>query len=326
METIFADLAQADQPGACVAVVQDGALAWSAAYGLADVRDRRACTTRTCFRLASVTKQLTAMAVLLLAEEGRLASDWPIGRLVDRLPDYAAEVTIHQLLCHTAGLVDYEDLLPAERTEQILDAEVAQILPRTAEQGRYFAPGSAYRYSNTGYVLLALAAEQASGQPFAAVLRERIFAPLGMTTALAYVRGGPEVAERAYGHSWIGSAWQVTDQSVTSATLGDGGVYASVEDLACWLAALDRGAIGQAATRQAAWSAWASTPEGEGYGYGWKIATHRGEPLIRHSGTTMGFRSATIRLPQRGISVAVLLNRSVADPTGLALQVADRFA
>lgn len=306
-------------PGASAAVLRDGRIVARASYGMAERETGRRCTTTTNFRLASVSKQFTAMAILLLAERNRLTLDDPIGDWLPELPGYAHPVTVRQLLTHTSGLVDYEDQIPAKRTEQVRDGEIPAMLPRDASAGLYSAPGIAYRYSNTGYVLLALLAERIVDAPFPDLLRDLIFAPLGMRRTLAYTPKGPPVPERAYGYTALADGWERTDQSVTSATLGDGGVYSSVEDLVRWLAALDNAAIARPETLAAAWTPWARTPDGQGYGFGWFIGEHRGETLIHHDGTTIGFRNAIVRIPSRRIAAVVLTNRSAADPTALAL-------
>jgi CubicO group peptidase (beta-lactamase class C family) len=240
------------------------------------------------------------------------------------LPGYAHAVTIRQLLTHSSGLADYENCIPADHPTQIQDAQVPALLPADPQHGLFFVPGAGYRYSNTGYVLLALIAARVAGMPFPALLQQRIFAPLGMASSLAYCADGPPVPERAYGHTWDGSTWQCTDQSSTSATLGDGGIYASARDLARWLAALEEGLLLQPASLRAAITPWIATDDGRHYGFGWFIGEHRGGALVHHDGTTVGFRTAIVRLPERRRAAIVLTNRTHADPTRLALALLDR--
>jgi CubicO group peptidase (beta-lactamase class C family) len=322
---LLADVDRADTPGIAAAIVQRGELVAQVACGMADLATGRACTPTTNFRLASVTKQLTAAVILLLAETGRVQLDAPIGHVLPEIPPYASSVTIRQLLTHTSGLADYEDLLPVDRRTQVGDAEIPALLPADPLQGLYFAPGTGYRYSNTGYVLLALLAERAADLAFPELLRTRIFAPLGMRTTLAFVAGGPPVPERAYGYSEQNGSWLMTDQSVTSATLGDGGVYSSATDLACWLAAIDEGALLRPETWRAAFTPWAATDDGRQYGFGWFLGQHRGELLVQHDGTTIGFRSAVARLPEQRLAALVLTNRTHAEPMALALKLLDGY-
>src|SRR5262249_48472975 len=156
----------------------------------------------------------------------------PIRHWLPELPEATQPVTLRHLLTHTGGLVDYEDSV-ADDAPQVHDADVLKIL---ATQNRvYFPAGSSYRYSNSGYSLLSLVVARASGRTFAEFLRDRIFQPLGMNQTLAFEDGISTVPLRAFGYSANpgapGATWARTDQSSTSAVLGDGGVYSSIDDL-----------------------------------------------------------------------------------------------
>ena len=304
-------------PGASVLVVRDGEVVLEKSYGLAELETRRRATPRTAYRLASVTKAFTAAAVLLLAADGALALDDPVRRWLPELPDDAAgAVTLRHLLTHTSGVVDYEDLMPAGTTVPLRDADVLRLL--SGERRTCFAPGSDYRYSNSGYALLALVVERASGQSFQAFLARRIFRPLGMTGAVAHVEGESVVAERAYGYSYEDGHWVRTDQSMTSAVLGDGGIYASIEDLARWDAAWNDDRLLPAAARAAALAPATRTDEAEvAYGYGWRITGD----TVWHSGETIGFRNVVVRWPGARTSVVVLTNRNDPEPYRTALAI-----
>lgn len=306
-------------PGAAVLVLRDGEPVARRGYGLADLESGTAVGPGTRFRLASVSKQFTAAAILLLAQDGRLALEDPVAKWLPSLPPAARGVTLRHLLTHTSGLVDYEDLMAADTTVQVHDADVLRLLE--GADRLYFAPGSDYRYSNSGYALLALVVGRASGRDFASFLRERIFAPLGMRGAVAFEDGVSQVAERAYGYSFEGGRWLRTDQSSTSAVLGDGGIYASIDELAKWDAALYDDRLLSDASRSAAFSV--QTPvrdeaDVEGYGYGWRI---HGDALW-HSGETIGFRNVIVRWPKERLAVVVLSNRNDPEPYGLALKIA----
>ncbi|HEX7990595.1 MAG TPA: serine hydrolase domain-containing protein, partial [Stenotrophomonas sp.] len=222
-------------PGASVLVLKDGQPAFRRSYGLAVLEDGTAVTPASNFRLASVSKQFTAAAILLLAEDGKLGIDDPLKKWLPSLPAVADTMTLRQLLSHTSGLLDYEELMDPADTRQVHDADVLQLLQK--ENRTYFTPGSDYRYSNSGYALLALVVGKASGSDFASFLRQRVFLPLGMANTYAHQDGVDEVPNRVYGYSQIDGRWQRTDQSTTSAVLGDGGIYSSIDDLAKWDAA-----------------------------------------------------------------------------------------
>lgn len=311
---------QGQVPGASVLVLRDGHPLLRRGYGLAVVETGEAASAQTNYRLASVTKQFTAAAVLLLAQDGKLGLDDPIKRWLPSLPKAADAITIRQILSHQSGLIDYEDVMPASfdaDQRQMHDLDVLHVLE--AQDRTYFAPGQGYRYSNSGYALLALTVQRASGRSFADFLRDRIFLPLGMRDTVAYERGVSEVAHRAYGYSDEQGRWVRTDQSSTSAVLGDGGIYSSIDDLAKWDAALYDDRPLSEASRTLAFTAHTPTDLADvRYGYGWRIT---GETLW-HSGETMGFRNVIVRWPQRRLTVVVLSNRNEPEPYRLALAIA----
>ena len=305
-----------DVPGASVLVMRGGAPALQRAYGLADLETRTPATPDTNYRLASVTKQFTAAAVLLLAEQGKLQLDESVRKWLPSLPEATQGATLRHLLTHTSGLIDYEEFV-ADDAPQVHDADVLRLLEN--QDRIYFAPGSAYRYSNTGYALLALIVAKASGQPFATFLRERIFAPLGMNATVAFEQGVSTVERRAYGYTAAGNSWKRTDQSSTSAVLGDGGIYSSISDLAKWDAALNDNRLLRAESRALAFTPATHTENPSiDYGMGWRIT---GETLW-HSGETRGFRNVIIRYPERKVTVIVLTNRNDPEPYALARTIA----
>ncbi len=223
---------------------------------------------------------------------------------------------------------------------QIRDDEVLGLLEK--ETQGLFTPGTSWAYSNSGYVLLGLVAARAAGRPFGEVLSERIFAPLGMTRTLAYEKGKNDVPDRAYGHTKDPAGFRETDQSSTSATLGDGGVYSCLEDLATWDEALRTSALLSKAEMAPALTpvrladgsepVWPRGQEGGdnlypgrpvAYGFGWFLDPWQGRKRAWHHGETMGFRSIVERFPQDGVSVIVLANRGDLDLKSLALGIAD---
>ncbi|MGH8082391.1 MAG: serine hydrolase domain-containing protein, partial [Lysobacter sp.] len=322
VDALMADYSGAG-PGASVLVLRDGQPLLRRGYGKAVVETDVAANSQTNYRLASVTKQFTATAVLLLAQDGTLSLDDPIKRWLPSLPASADAITIRQILSHMSGLIDYEDVMSASfdaDQNQMHDIDVLRVLE--GQNRGYFAPGQGYRYSNSGYALLALTVQRASGQSFASFLRERIFLPLGMRDTVAYERGVSEVAHRAYGYSFEGGRWLRTDQSSTSAVLGDGGIYSSIDDLAKWDAALYDERLLSDASRKLAFTAHTLTDLADvGYGYGWRIT---GETLW-HSGETMGFRNVIVRWPQRRLTVVMLTNRNDPEPYRKALEIAQLY-
>jgi CubicO group peptidase (beta-lactamase class C family) len=273
----------------------------------------------------------------MLVREGRLRYEDTLTAIFPDFPDYGRGITVRHLLQHTSGLADYEDLmppvdpsLPVEQA-QVDDAGVLDLLK--AQPAGWFVPGALWRYSNSGYVLLGLIIEKVSGRSFRTFVKERIFAPLRMDNTVAFVRGRNAVKDRAFGYTKDGGGWRFTDQSRTSATLGDGGVYSSLYDLSLWDEALRRNLIIGAEEMKAALapvrvkSKGPIGPDGRpaDYGFGWFLNPWDGHPRMWHHGETVGFRTAIQRFTADGLTVIVLANRSDVDATEMALKVAGYF-
>jgi CubicO group peptidase (beta-lactamase class C family) len=315
VDALLSDYA-GDAPGASVLVLRDGEPVVRASYGLADLEAGTPTTPETNYRLASMTKQFTAAAVLLLAEDGSLTLDDRAREWLPSLPQAADEVTIRHLLTHTSGLIDYEDVIPRTFIAQLHDADVLRLLE--TQDRTYFPPGTDYRYSNSGYALLARIVQGASGKTFPAFLRERIFQPLGMTGTVAHEEGISTVNHRAFGYTEWEGWWNLTDQDPTSAVLGDGGIYSSIDDLAKWDAALYDSRLLQPSSLQQAFTPATKTNDPRvQYGYGWRIT---GETLW-HSGESIGFRNVIVRYPKRHMTVVVLTNRNEPEPYPLVEQI-----
>lgn len=318
VDRVFADYSGADVPGAAVMVIRDGEPVLARGYGLARLDEGVAVTPATNFRLASVTKQFTATAILMLVDRGALSLDDTLRQHFPQYPPFADGITIRHLLQHTSGIEDYEPLYGDPFPEQIRDRGVMELL--SATDGTYFEPGSEYRYSNSAYAILATLIEDLSGQSFADFLDDNIFAPLGMRNTVAFVKGDTDVVNRAYGYVVNDGEVEFADQSSWSAVLGDGGVYSSLEDLLTWDRALYDNDLLPAALWAAAW-----TPGHENYGFGWRIDEYGGHRRIHHSGSTSGFRNFMQRFPDLGLTIIVLTNRAAPDVQPLAEKVADLY-
>jgi CubicO group peptidase (beta-lactamase class C family) len=358
IETIFAPIVAPNSPGFAVLILKDGQKLFERGYGLRDLHTATKIDPRTNFRLASCSKQFTAMAIMLLVHDGKLRYDQKLTDVFPDFPAYGKSISVRNLLNHTAGLQDYEILMEDEQKgtkgrwtddHQIQDSEVLTLLERT-DHGM-FPPGTQWYYSNSAYVVLGLIVAKVSGQPFPEFLRQRIFAPLKMDHTIAHVKGQNEVLNRAYGHTKEGNTWQQTDQSSTSATLGDGGIYSSLEDLAKWDEALRTNKLLSQEEMQPAltpvtlpatsangdtqprWPANSDRPEGTpvSYGFGWFLDPYRTHLRTWHYGETVGFHSYIVRFgtglhdDRMGVTVIVLCNRTDISPESLALQIADVF-
>jgi CubicO group peptidase (beta-lactamase class C family) len=341
IDALFASV-DAKSPGAAVLVIKDGKPIFQRGYGVTDLRSLHKIDEHTNFRLASVTKQFTAMAAMLLVHEGKLHYDETLTDVFPEFPAYGKKITIRNLLNHTSGLIDYEDLMarqyrntPDDQIPQIHDAGVLALLEK--ESTTKFPPGSRWAYSNSGYCILAMVVQKISGEPFGDFLRDRIFKPLEMANTLAYEKGKNEVTNRAYGHTKESDGWHETDQSSTSATLGDGGVYTSLVDMARWDAALREHTLLSEQEMQPALAAVqpTSAPAEENghsvsYGFGWFVDPYfvdpyKGHTRMWHYGETAGFRTSIQRFLKDNLTVVVLCNRADLRAPGLALRVADLY-
>ncbi len=319
---------QGDAPGASLLVIQDGKPVVRRAFGYADLEHHVQATPETDYRLASMTKQFTAASILLLRQDGKLSLDDSVRKWLPELPQSDQAITIDDMLRHASGLIDYEDLIPSGTKGQVSDTDVLKLLSK--ESRLYFSPGTSYRYSNSGYVLLGLIVERASGESLPQFLKDRIFDPLHMAHTLMYEHGhGPEVPNRAYGYSMIGGKWVQTDQDTTSATRGDGGIYSNIDDLMKWDAALYDNRLLNDESRKLAFSPHNKVigeTDVDWYGYGWRLHhdQSRGDE-IWHSGESIGFRNVILRWPKQHLTVILLSNRDDPQPYDTARKIAALF-
>jgi len=337
VDALFSTFTTPREPGCAVLVVKDGQPVFKKGYGVTDLRTFHAITPATNFRLASLTKEFTATAIMLVVHDGQLHYDDSLTHIFPDFPAYGRAITVRQMLNHTSGLIDYEDLLaqkysgvPDDKIPQIRDADVLELLKQ--QSTTKFPPGTRWEYSNSGYVVLAMVVEKVSGMSFGDFLRERIFKPLGMSRTIAYEKGTNEVADRAYGHSGTAAGWRETDQRPTSATLGDGGVYTSLDDLKKWDHALTHHALLSAKEMEPALTPpgrWRpEDPNGEAtplYGFGWYLDPYHGHRRYSHYGETIGFRNDIQRFPDDHLTVIVLCNRADQPAAPLAEKVADIY-
>jgi CubicO group peptidase (beta-lactamase class C family) len=358
-ESVFAGLVKPDEPGFAVLVRLGGRNGYTRTEGVRDLRSKTKIDTRTNFRLASLTKQFTAMAIMLLVRDGKLRYEQTLTEIFSDFPAYGKNITVRNLLNHVSGLSDYEDLMEAYEKKngatwtpekQIQDAEVLELLKK--ENSGKFAPGTSWSYSNSGYVVLGIIVAKASGKSYRDFLRERIFVPLKMNHTVVFQKGQNEAANRAFGHSKENGALKETDQSATSATLGDGGIYSNLEDLAKWDDALRnhtllsekefQPALAPVKLADGSETHWPMGANDDNlhpgkpvsYGFGWFLdpyesapgVTYARHPRMWHTGSTMGFRTVIERFTEGdGLTVIILSNRTDLDPEKLALQVAGYY-
>jgi CubicO group peptidase (beta-lactamase class C family) len=306
-------------PAISIAVVRDGQVVKAAGYGLANVELDVPARPETVYQSGSVGKQFTAMAVMLLVEEGKIGLEDPLTKYYPKAPGRWKKITIRHLLTHTSGIKDWEgkDLDYRKDYTETQLAEIAMKLPPD------FAPGDQWSYSNTGYALLGFIVGKTSGKFYGDFLKERVFTPLGMDSTRV-ISEKDIVKNRAAGY--VLEEDQLKNQEWVSPALNttaDGSLYLTALDLAKWDAALWAGKLLKPEGYTAMWSPVRLT-DGTTYpyGFGWGFDEQRGERVIEHGGSWQGFRTMIVRYPGRKLSVIVLANLAQAEPERIATALA----
>lgn len=330
VDTIFAEYDRPGSPGCALGVIQGGEFIYRRGYGAANLEHGIALDADTVFRTGSVAKQFTGMLILLLEEAGALKLDDDLREWIPEMPDLGP-ITVRHLLHHTSGLRDYLALTALagyrERDYYTPD-QLLGLLSR--QRALNFAPGEEFLYSNTGYFLLALIAERASGKGIHDLGEEMIFGPLGMTSSQFYADTTQIVPRRASGYAPTENGFVIS--MTTLPIVGDGSVFTSVNDLLAWDRNFYDNQLGKGdpalITR---WLAPGLLNNGDAagggtkYGAGIGVREYRGATLVSHGGSFVGFRADMIRFPQHRTSVITLCNVATANPSRSARRVADVF-
>lgn len=304
-------------PGCAVMVRHNGKVVLCQGYGVGNIEHGVRVTPQTVFQSGSIGKQFTAMAIMMLIEDQKLALEDPISKYLD-VPGSWSAISVRHLLTQTSGLGDYPESFSLQR-----DYTEDELLKMIAEQPLAFAPGEKWIYSNLGYVTLGILIHKVSGEPWGDFLQQRVFAPLGMKHARV-ISEADIIPNRAAGYVLKNGA--LKNQQWVSPTVNntaDGSLYFTVEDLAKWDEALEaRKLISRASYEQM----WTSVKLNNGtiapYGFGWRIAkTNSGHGVLEHGGAWQGFASYIARYPEDSLSVAVLCNRAGADASYIAKRI-----
>lgn len=317
-----AALASFNVPGAAVIAMQDGRIVYAKAYGYANLEQRTPLTPETSFPLASVSKHFTAAAVMLLVEEGKLALDAPISRYAAGLPAAWGAMTLRQLLSHTAGLPEEPAAAAIGALDSYLRKDGAGRLAALSATPLAVAPGT-YNYSNLGYGVAAILVSKASGMEFGAFLQQRIFTPLGMTSARMLAPG----TRIASGYKQEGDLLFRADYSDTMLSMlggfGAGGIEISVLDMVKWDVAQRGERILKKTSLEEMWRQQVATGAGSGYGLGWNTFVVNGQRLVNHMGSLDQYSTTYRRFIDDGFSVVVLTNRDLGGlPVFGALHIA----
>ena len=327
IDTIFSDLDSTRSPGCALGVIRDGDFLYRRGYGMASLEHAMPIDSDTVFYVGSVSKQFVAGSVLLAAEEGFLSLDDDIRNHISELPDYGATITVRHLIHHTSGLRDYLGLLrlagrPA--ADVISDEEIVDLIVR--QKALNFPPGSQYRYSNSGYFLLAEIVKRTTGETLRTFAERRIFEPLHMRDSRFHDDRRQIVPRRALAYTPASPDGFELDWSSNFDKVGSGGLLSTIDDFLAWDRNFEDPRVGSAqflAQLLAPGKLLDGTPQD--YAFGLRIASRRGMATISHGGSMFGYRSAYLRFPQQRFSVVAFCNLSSADPMQRVERVADLY-
>jgi CubicO group peptidase (beta-lactamase class C family) len=327
-DKVFAKWDSTVSPGCALSVMQEGQIIYKRGYGMADLDHDVSITPETIFHVASISKQFTAAAILLLAQDGKLSLDDDVHKYITELPEFGARITIRHLIYHTSGLRDQWALLGLAgwrySLDLITDDDVIQLMSRQKDLN--FQPGEKHVYCNTGYTLLAQIVKRVSGQSFREFTTSRIFAPLGMTNTHFRDDHAEIVKHIAYGYE-EGKGRNVYRLSVTNFdTVGATSLLTTVEDLAHWDENFYHPRVGgpTLVAQQLQRGKLTSGKELD-YAFGLAHGKYRGLPTIDHGGADAGYRADLLRFPQQHFSVACLCNQAEINPSELTRKVADIY-
>jgi CubicO group peptidase (beta-lactamase class C family) len=305
-----------DAPGAAVIVIRGGKTLLREGYGLADLELGVPIRPEMPFRLGSITKQFTAVAVLMLVEEGKLSLSDTLGRFLPGYPTHGHHITVEHLLTHTSGIKSYTDMATWPQVRRH-DLSVRELVDYFKNEPMDFAPGTRWQYDNSGYVLLGAIIEKAAGMPYAQFVEKRIFEPLGMAHS-CYDTTERIVPGRVRGYTPAAGGFRNADFVSMSQPYAAGGLMSSVDDLARWNAALLDGKLVKPETLRHAWTS-SKLEDGREtrYGYGWFIGSLAGHRTLEHGGGINGFSTYEVAVPDAAVYVALLTNTDSA-PTPVA--------
>lgn len=306
---LLAETFKPNEPGAAVIVIKDGQTVFRKGYGMANLELGVPIEPDMIFRIGSVTKQFTAVAVLMLAEQGKLALSDEITKFLPDYPTQGRKITVEHLLTHTSGIKSYTDL-PEFLQQMRKDLSLKELIDFFKNKPMDFAPGDNWHYNNSGFVLLGAIIEKTSGQKYADFIEKSIFAPLGMRHSF-YDSTQRIIPRRAAGYGKTKDGYANAEYLSMNLPHAAGSLISSVDDLALWDAALYTEKLVKQESLRRAWTPYKlNNGKPTGYGYGWGFSTIEGQRVIGHAGGINGFTCDTLRLPDARVYVAILTNRN----------------
>ena len=327
VDQVFATWDKPESPGAAIAVIKDGAVIYKRGYGSANLEYNVPITPQTVFHVASVSKQFTAFAITLLANQGKLSLDDEIRKHLPEVPDFGKKITIRHLIHHTSGLRDQWTLLGMAgwRLDDVITKEHILKMVRYQKELN-FDPGAENLYSNTGYTLLAVIVERVSGQSFRNYAEANIFKPLGMSNTHFHDDHEEIVKNRAYSYSSAGAGGGFKAAPLNYANVGATSLFTTAEDLARWVINFEDKRIGGAdVIKQMQQQAVLNSGKQIGYAFGLGIGPYRGLNTVGHAGGDAAYRSFAFWFPDQRFGVVVLSNFGSLNPQQLAMRIADIY-
>jgi CubicO group peptidase (beta-lactamase class C family) len=317
-----------EKPSASFIVIKDSEIKECQSFGYADLENKILADCNTNYRLGSVTKQFTAMAILVLIHQGKLDYDTKLIEVIPEFPKYGEKITVKDLLAHRSGLQSYFTLYHKNSEKQIVDKDVLHLLKK--QDSLLFPANSEYKYSNSGYAILSLIVERISKKSFKKFMDDEVFQKIGMLNSTVYQNELP-IKNRAFGYKYNDTIFERKDQNAWSAVQGDGGIYSSVHDYFFWDKSLYNEALIPTELKNDAFSNWDDTGKNSqsGYGFGWFIEIKNDIKYVSHGGSTTGFRNFVVRIPSEKITVAVYTNSddySYRDIAGKGFVLASLFS
>lgn len=310
-----------NEPGAAVIVVKDGKVLFRKGYGMANLELGVPVEPDMVFRLGSITKQFTAVAVLMLAEQGKLSLSDEITKFLPDYPTKGHKITVEHLLNHTSGIKSYTSM-PEWLALWRKDTTVKELIDLFKDQPMDFAPGEKWSYNNSGYFLLGAIIEKASGQTYQDFVEKNIFAPLGMKHSY-YDNTSRIIPRRVTGYSKGSEGFRNAAYLSMFQPFAAGSLMSSVDDLALWDAALYTDKLVKQESLKRAWTASLLTNKKSAhYGYGWSLSSYEDRALIEHSGGINGFATYAVRVPDQRTYVAILTNRDWMSPGLVGFKIA----
>lgn len=306
-EKIISQQFKANEPGATVLVSRKGEVIYKKAFGLANMELNVNMRVENVFRIGSITKQFTAIAILQLMEEGKLNLQDEISRFIPDYPSQVNKITIEHLLTHTSGILDYTAIRDTLQTGNS-DLSPTQMIDRFKNLPLRFAPGTKWEYSNSGYFLLGYIIEKISGKTYGSYLEDNIFKPLAMTSS-QYANDRKLIRNRVNGYTAGREGYENAAYLSMTQPYAAGSILSTVQDLFKWQQAVLSYKLVKQETLDKAFKKYKLTDGKEtAYGYGWRLGNVYDKPSIWHGGLINGFRSMAIYLPQEDVYVAVLSN------------------